>query len=498
MRRLKLLLCFIFALSTFTEVWCQNKSMDKISKIQAIADLEQFEHILRVESSYFGLKPFDLDLRLEKLKSKFEDSVEVTRLGIELEKIMGEVGDRHSSITNFEKIEDIFLPFVLAPLDKRLVALKEIEEGHYSVFIEKYPYLKKIDGIAVEDFMKEISWKNKYAPYDAKLTYAARDLLSIGWLYYKLDKPIPNSIKFTFADGENDFDKKIKLRKKRQKPWSDVKDRRSLISAIDEDKVENDTLFEIINGDIGYFRIPRMWNFNQNPDLFPLIKTKMNEFRNTRALILDVRNNGGGERDILMTLAPYLIKPGSVPWVANLAKIRIDQTLDEDISSMKFRYLYNIDSPELDDSERKSITDFMKDYSVNWNYDPNKYSDFFYMVMDTIEDDSVFYYDKPVYVLANERSFSATSVFVTALKGMNKIKIVGVNTDGSSGRSRRVPLNNSGIIVRYSTMISFQRNGETLDTNGTKPDIYIPRDLDQVLGFKDSQLNRVINLIEKN
>lgn len=492
----KIFLFLVFLLPIYLNVLGQDSLIKKISKLQAIEDLKQFERILKVESSYFGMYPFDLDLRLEQLKSKWKDSVEVPQLGVALEKIMGEVGDRHSSISNFKIKLDKFLPFVVAPIGKKLVALNEKKDNRHSIFIEKYPYLKAIDGVPIGDFIEEISFRNKYAPIDAKWAYAANDIISIGLLYYKLGKTVPNPIKITFTDGKKDIDKEITLSKTKPKPWHDIQDRNDLILAIEKGKAGNDTLFQILDNNIGYFRIPVMWNFNQNPSLFPLIKSKMNEFRNTKALILDVRNNGGGERDILMTLAPYFVEPGAKPWVANLAKIRIDQTLNEDISSMRFRYLYNINSPDLDERKRQAITDFMKDYHPNWNYDSTRYSNFFYMVLDQVKNDTVFYYDKPVYVLADEGSFSATSVFVSALKGMNKIKIVGVNTDGSSGRSERVSLKNSGITVRYSTMISFQRNGKTLDTNGTAPDIFSERDLNQILGIKDSQLEALINLID--
>ena len=43
---------------------------------------------------------------------------------------------------------------------------------------------------------------------------------------------------------------------------------------------------------------------------------------------------------------------------------------------------------------------------------------------------------------------------------------------------------------------SFQRNGKTLDGNGTVPDIVIERDENQVLRKRDSQLEKLIELIK--
>ena len=47
-------------------------------------------------------------------------------------------------------------------------------------------------------------------------------------------------------------------------------------------------------------------------------------------------------------------------------------------------------------------------------------------------------------------------------------------------------------------MLSFQRNGETLDGNGTKPDIYISEDDEQVLKGNDVQLKKLIEIINNS
>ena len=44
-------------------------------------------------------------------------------------------------------------------------------------------------------------------------------------------------------------------------------------------------------------------------------------------------------------------------------------------------------------------------------------------------------------------------------------------------------------------MLSFQRNGKTLDGNGTIPDVRIEMDETQVFGKKDTQLERLLNYI---
>ena len=97
----------------------------------------------------------------------------------------------------------------------------------------------------------------------------------------------------------------------------------------------------------------------------------------------------------------------------------------------------------------------------------------------------------------NERSFSAASVMAAVFKGLDNVHLVGMTTDGSSGRSLDFDLPNSKIKLKVSTMLSFQRNGKTLDGNGTEPDLVIEPTLDDVLGKKDTQLEQLLEHIRK-
>ncbi|MFB1041054.1 MAG: S41 family peptidase [Polaribacter sp.] len=107
-----------------------------------------------------------------------------------------------------------------------------------------------------------------------------------------------------------------------------------------------------------------------------------------------------------------------------------------------------------------------------------------------------YHYYKPIYILANERSFSAASILVSVFKGLPNVKIGGVNTDGSSGNSERFELPNSELRGKISTMVSFQKDGQLLDGIGTKPDIKIERNLDQIFWKEDYQINKIIELIK--
>jgi C-terminal processing protease CtpA/Prc len=130
-----------------------------------------------------------------------------------------------------------------------------------------------------------------------------------------------------------------------------------------------------------------------------------------------------------------------------------------------------------------------------YDLDSNTFSEYYYYILNGQKlTKGKSQYKKPIYILANERTFSAASVLVSVLKGLPNIKIVGVNTDGSSGNSESFKLPNSKLRGKISTMVSYQKDGRILDGIGTKPDVVIERSLDQIFLKEDHQLKRLLEI----
>ena len=82
-----------------------------------------------------------------------------------------------------------------------------------------------------------------------------------------------------------------------------------------------------------------MYSYDDVEGLENFIKNAFKDFLNTKALIIDIRNNPGGERDILQTFAGYIVQAKQSPWVANIAYLRTDKNITGDQESMGERYL---------------------------------------------------------------------------------------------------------------------------------------------------------------
>lgn len=483
---------------------CGYVHAQMIGKNEALIDFNDFKRIIKTESSYYQLSDYDFESHFDKIQKVIleSDSIPVYYLAHEFEKIISQTIDRHAHVRmrNFDKSKyetlDNYLPFAVAPYEDKVLALMPIEKtNEYKFYIEHYPFIKSINGIDVKTFLDTYSYRTSTSPVRAKLEEDLRNFKNIGELYFRNNKILPDSLNIVFTDGENDKQLKMPLSRKKHHwvslgsfRYSDIQYQMAM-----EEDFDFNSLDKWLSDSIAYIGIPHMISYERYPEFPAYLNSTIEKYRNSKALIIDLRGNGGGTRDILNTFSGYFIGKDQSPWVANVAYVRCDQSLNEDISSMQSRYLYNYHSSFLTNRDREAIDTFNETFKTEVNFDKEKFSSPFYMVLKSGCEPL----DCPVYLLVNEECFSATSVFTSAFKGVENVTIVGVTTNGSSGRSQKYILDNSKIEIKLSTMLSFQRNGKTLDGNGTEPDMEIDKDMEQILGKRDSQLENLIELINR-
>lgn len=292
------------------------------------------------------------------------------------------------------------------------------------------------------------------------------------------EKKIPESFEFTFTNGKADTIIKIPLEKKRSKyiTWDEKFARVNNPRRKDLNNPELiKNLFQIDKNDIAYLRVPSMVDQEDVPVFFQAINEFMLKAKTSVSLIIDVIGNGDGTRHLIQELAGYFVHPDA-SYIVNATRQRGKLPLNKDLKDdLHNRFLFSKD--ELDHKEQKLVDNFMTSFVPMYSLDDKKYSEFHYYILNGQKlTKNKYHYNKPIYIIANEKSFSAASVLVSIFKGFPNIKIVGVNTDGSSGNSERFELPNSKLRGKISTMVSFQKNGKILDGIGTKPDINIEKE----------------------
>jgi C-terminal processing protease CtpA/Prc len=495
--RLKIFATILFGLFAINSQ-AQN---NWLSKKQITEDIEFLTKTLNLKSSYVYLNGYDFNTDFENYLKVLSDSIRLEDFGIFITNTLAKIGDRHSSlngIRGYDLNESQFLPFIYAPVNNRVIVLNKNHNKELEILNSKFPYLKKIDEIDIKDFVQKIRPEDIKAPKETHFTYAVRDIRDIEKNYILLNRSLPKEIELTLSDStlENDtiLTASVVDKSKRQRPW-DEKFEVDYLFVKDYNKPEIIEKLFSINENIAYIKIPGMANKDEAPLLFDKVNSFMQSIQNdSEALIIDVRANSGGTRDLLYEFAKYLIHLDSI-YVVNAAKQRGPLPLPEDYKkSLHNRFLFSLS--ELDKREQEKTTEFLKAFKPTYELDKKKYSEYYFGLLNGKKlAKQSFYYGKPVYILANEKTFSAASVFVSAFKGLPNIKIVGVTTDGSSGNSDWVDLPNSKLVGKLSTMVSFQKDGKILDGYGTEPDIKIERDINQVLWQSDTQLDKLRKLI---
>lgn len=491
-------LFFSILLSLLTII---SKAQGKnLSKIQIHQDLEFLGKILNDKSSYVYLNGFDINEDFENYQQNLKDVTRLEDFGLFLAQAIGKIGDRHASVRDYDVKDSLFLPFIYAPEGDNVLVLNRNNDRKLELLNSKFPYLKKIDEVSIDNFLQKIFPEEFTAPRKAYFTRAVRKLRDIQKVYNVLNKPLPAEIKLTLSDTLLKNDTVLVVspvnKAKRSIYWDDEFERKyTLVKDEDYNKEEIVSQLFDIKHQIGYIHIPSMVSKDDAPTLFEKINSFMKSIQNnSKALIIDVRSNGGGTRDVTYELAKYFVHPDSI-YVINATKQRAQIPISKEYSeSLHSRSLFSFS--ELDKNEQKSVKHFLKTFKPMYELDNKKYSEYYFGLLNgkKIANQS-FYYNRPVYILANEKSFSAASVFVAVFKNVPNIKIVGTTTDGSSGNSERFELPNSQIRIKISTMVSFQKDGKILDGFGTEPDITIERNLNQILWKSDTQLEKLRNLI---
>ncbi len=493
----------IILFSIFT-LFCnaQNKT-DYLTKKQVKRDLKYLNKILQNQSSYQGLNGFDYQTDFNEYLEQIEgEKINASDFGLFLSTVIGKIGDRHSYIKGYNLPETLYFPFTFAPFeDKILVVNYNKTTKGYEFWDTEFPYLKSINKIAVEEFLPRIVPEEITAPQKSYTLRAVRELRDIETIFSKIGIELPNPLPIELMNN-NGIEKEIKVKLvfKSEKAylWDERFGNRSFFwNEEDFNKLENIKQLFSLDGDVAYIQIVDMLSKYDCPAFFKYLNTFMEKAVQTDAMIIDVRNNGGGTRDLIQELAGYFVHPDSV-YVVNVArqrgKLPLNKEMKEDLHS---RYLFS--KNELDSREQKAVDMFMNSFEPMYDLDDKKYSDFYYYIFNGEKlSKNKYHYTKPVYILANERTFSAASILVSVFKGLPNIKIVGVNTDGSSGNSQRFELPNSEFRGKISTMVSFQKDGKILDGIGTKPDIEIERNLDQIFLNEDFQFEKLKEIISRS
>lgn len=167
-------------------------------------------------------------------------------------------------------------------------------------------------------------------------------------------------------------------------------------------------------------------------------------FEDCKGLIIDVRNNGGGSADLSNRLASYFFERDTVSL-----------------------YMQHKTGPGHSDFSAPQPMKTLANKDVQWK--------------------------RPVIVLANRSSYSATNMFVCRMKDAPNAMVVGDVSGGGGG----LPLSNelpNGWMVRFSSSPMLDGNMQHIEF-GIQPDVYVALDSVDVAKGKDTLIDYAVGRI---
>ena len=104
------------------------------------------------------------------------------------------------------------------------------------------------------------------------------------------------------------------------------------------------------------------------------------------------------------------------------------------------------------------------------------------------------FWDRPVVVLTDERSFSDAEVFPHIFQSMERGKVVGIATPGGVIGTNDITLSD-GTRFRVPRVGYYGMDGTNLEGTGVQPDIVVPMSIEDLRTGKDPQLAKAIEVV---
>ncbi len=463
-----------------------------LTRAQAERDLDQLEWLIENCHSYRTLRGYDYHQAFDAVRAGLGDGIPMRDFRLQLTQLLAGFGDGHSRVPGFwdEDLVGGYMPFTVREGRRRVLAVGP--DGN--AFDKVHTSIHSIDGVDIE------YWAALGAAFVADGSTAferPHSLWVVNWLRHLRawegrDPDAPVNLRLWTFDKQDPVDMTVEL--------------------VDEapERPADRPLFEhkVMGNNVGYLRIGTMRIApgevierlpEDRRDRFisiDAINDAMGDLRSTDALVIDVRGNSGGDREIVNVLVPYFLDPNGGSVVVSAAQYRLRQgdKPDNKLGYLADRSMYPMAWDGWSLPERRAINNFREvfDPATDFAAPEEGFSKLHFMVVSPTDQAPWYNYTGQVVVLMDWYCFSATDVFLGAMKEMPNVTLVGQASGGGSGRAREYELAESGVRIKLSSMWSYLPTGLPYDTLGVAPDVPVNRELTDMLRTTDLLLERTV------
>lgn len=434
--------------------------------------LDDFTIALDERWSYRHANRADFDAAIAALRKKIDAGISNDEFGLELHKIVALGIDGHALVSGYGLPSGGYLPFLVEPEGERFVAFNPERTAFLA---DGLPYLTKIDGKDVAAWCQAAAALVPQGSPQYVRRHCLSRLRDLDYLRGSMKLPKADTVEVELVAR-------------------DCKARQTLTLGVATSSPTYGTWprggSRLMEGNVGYLRMADMVKTTSVQE----IKRWMPKFRDTTGLVVDVRDNTGGERDALRLLYSYLAGPGDPPRVFTAAAYRLHH---KENHLAENHFMYRASAKEWTDEERRAIAEFVRTFKPEWELPKGQFSDWHYMVLSRLDDPKIYHYQKPVVVLMNAKCFSATDIFLAGLKGMKNVTLLGTPSGGGSAFTQDVILGTTPIRLRIGSMASLQADGRLFDGHGVSPDVEVDPTPEYHIGGLDNVLAEAVRRVTK-
>jgi carboxyl-terminal processing protease len=431
MKRCALALLLLIAAPAAAAPPWSSKALDtpyreNLSEDEKVAGLSRFWAEVRFNFANFDLVP---DLDWDAMYLAYLAKVRQTRSTREyyqvLEELCARLKDGHTNVVPPKEIaETLDRPPIRTELVEGKVLITRVASGRLAgEGVRAGLEIEAVDGVPVRQYVKE-----RVAPYQSSST--PQDLEVRSYSYFFLVGPASQAVELTLRDERGNVFK----RTVRRSGYDDIKPApRPLLE------------FKVLEGNVAYVAL----NSFEDESLVKLFEDALPKIRKTRAMILDLRQNGGGDGSIGDRILAHL-------------------------TGRSFK------------GSRWRTREYVPAYRA-WGREEGWHTE----EGEVTQGSPGSFYGKPIVLLIGPRTFSAGEDFAVSFDAMKRGRIIGEPSGGSTGQPLPFNLPGGGW-ARVCTKRDTYPDGKEFVGRGVQPQAVVHPTVSDVRAGRDTALEAAL------